>query len=69
MAGGHRRYDSQANHDSADNPKHSYEAYKTAADMGLTHRLSGRIAAILFPAMWEGSEDMEEMQTWFTELA
>ena len=53
-----------------DNPKHSYEAYKTAADMGLTHLFIWQDRGNFAPGdkVGEGSEDMEEMQTWFTEL-
>ena len=52
------------------NPEHTYEAYKNAAEMGLTHIFLGSDAGSLVPGESEGSgsEDMENLQTWFTEL-
>lgn len=51
------------------NPPHSYEAYKIAADMGLTHLFMNN-NQMFQPGEkpGEGSGAMEELQTWFGEL-
>ncbi len=53
-----------------DNPWHSYDAYKTAKDMGLTHMFMWGDRGTFLPGKraGEGSQNMEELQAWFDEL-